>query len=89
MALAASGSGAAADPRYGFSSLTLGSNYTSQLNRSTFLSTPGFVSLAPTSTVGQGTFSFYNVGPTANGQIFSAKDLLSPTLSLKVGVVQR
>lgn len=89
MALAASGSGAAADPRYGFSSLTLGSNYMSQLNRSTFLSTPGFVSLAPTSTVGQGTFSFYNVGPTANGQIFSAKDLLSPTLSLKVGVVQR
>ncbi len=88
IAVAASGTGATSDPRFGIATLSLPTAYPDQFGRTLAVGGPATTALPSSASPYTGTFAYYAVGANALNQNLSAKDL-GGGFGLNVGVVQR
>jgi hypothetical protein len=89
VAIAASGTGATSDPRFGFTAINLRGTYTDQFGgTSTFLGPATRPLASGTSTTPLGSFFYLNGDATAAGKTVTVKDLTG-TYNLRAAVVQR
>ena len=91
VALAASGTGATADPRFGFSSLNLRATYNDQFGYPTSYAGPATLPLASGTTSHMlGSFFYLDAGSSAAGKTVSARTASDPTgvFGLRGAVVQ-
>jgi hypothetical protein len=89
IALAASGTGKTTDPRFGFTTLSLPTPYADQFGRMFAAGAPQIVSgLQPSPSPYLGSFVYYSLTPSANGQTLSGKDL-GGGFGLQIGVVKQ
>jgi hypothetical protein len=89
VAIAASGTGATSDPRFGFTGITLRGVYTDQFARTSSFVGPATLPLATgTSPHMLGSFFYLNGDATAAGKTISVKDTTG-SFNLRAGVVQR
>jgi Tectonin domain len=88
IALAASGSNATTDPRFGIPSLNLLTAYPDQFGTSQVVGSPAISGLPSSAAPYVGSFSYYSVGANALNQNLSGKDM-GGGFGLQIGVVQR
>jgi hypothetical protein len=88
IAMAASGTNTTSDPRFTIGSLNLRGTFTDQFNRSLSLSGPQVHALPSSATPYFGSFVYYYVGASANGQTISVKDV-NGNFGLQAGIVQQ
>jgi hypothetical protein len=89
VAIAASGTGATSDPRFGFTGINLRATYTDQFYRtSTFLGPATQPLASGTKTTPVGSFFYLDGDATAAGKTVTVKDLTG-TYNLRAAVVQR
>jgi hypothetical protein len=89
IALAASGTGKTSDPRFGIASLNLPAPYSDQFGGTLATGGPTIVSAVPGSAFPYfGSFVYYSVPPSANGQTLSGKDVAGG-FGLQLGVVKQ